>query len=61
MNDDDEIICFCMGITAKEINDAIEEGATTFEEIQEMTEAGTVCGICEEKINELIEKSISSN
>ena len=38
--DRDEIVCNCMGVTAGEIQDAIEGGASTVEQVQEVTGAG---------------------
>ena len=55
----DIIVCRCMGVTKQEIVDAIKnEGCKTFEDIQRVTEAGTVCGGCEEDINEIIEETL---
>ncbi|MDD2563077.1 MAG: (2Fe-2S)-binding protein [Salinivirgaceae bacterium] len=54
-----EIICNCMGITKQEIVDAIKnEGCKTFEDIQKVTEAGTVCGGCEDDINDIIKETL---
>ena len=51
----DEIVCNCMGVTAGEIQDAIEGGASTVEEVQEATGAGTVCGGCLEEIQKMVD------
>ena len=51
--DRDEIVCNCMGVTAGEIQDAIEGGASTVEQVQEVTGAGTVCGGCLEEIQKM--------
>ena len=54
---DDEIICNCMGITRGEIIKAIREhGLTTFDEVGDHTEAGTVCGSCEPDIEDILEE-----
>lgn len=53
--DRDEIVCNCMGVTAGEIQDAIEGGASTVEQVQEATGAGTVCGGCLEEIQKMVE------
>lgn len=59
MNDDD-IICTCFDLTVKDIKDAISNGATTLEEVEEATQAGTLCGACigdlETLINEELKK-----
>lgn len=50
------VICECMNVTDKEIEEAVLDGASTFLEIQEHTKAGTVCGKCKEDIEQLLEK-----
>ena len=50
------VVCHCMNVTDKEIEEAVLDGARTFLEIQEKTKAGTVCGECKEDILNLIEK-----
>ena len=50
------VICECMNVTDKEIEEAVLDGARTFLEIQEHTKAGTVCGKCKEDIEQLLEK-----
>lgn len=53
---DDEIICVCNNVTREEIVKAIEDGATTVEEVGEATGAGTVCGACINTIQEIIDE-----
>lgn len=46
-----------MEITKGEIEDAIKEkGLKTVEEVQEETEAGTVCGSCVDDIEEVLKE-----
>lgn len=53
----DEIICHCMGITRGEIEDAIKEKKlTTVEEIGEVTSAGTGCGGCQDRIQDILKE-----
>jgi NAD(P)H-nitrite reductase large subunit len=52
----DEKVCFCVGVTAGDIKAAVEEGHTTLEAVQEATGAGTRCGRCVEKVEQLIEQ-----
>lgn len=52
--DMNEVICSCVGTTAQDIKDAMNNGATTLEEVQEATNAGTCCGSCIEKIEGII-------
>lgn len=48
--DMNEVICSCVGTTAQDIKDAMKNGATTLEEVQEATNAGTCCGCCIDQI-----------
>ncbi|MDR3192145.1 MAG: iron-sulfur cluster assembly scaffold protein [Treponema sp.] len=47
-------ICHCLGITDKDIEDAFHKGARTWEQLQQATKIGTVCGGCKEKALELL-------
>lgn len=53
---EDRIICHCLDITYGDIKKAVEAGAKTLDEIKDATEAGTVCGVCEDEIQEVIEE-----
>ena len=52
--DRNKIVCYCANVTNGMIQDAVREGASTLEEVQEKTGAGTVCGACVEDIENLI-------
>ncbi len=53
----DDILCTCMDITKGEVEDAIKEKKlTTVEQVQDETEAGTVCGSCVDDIYLLLEE-----
>ncbi len=53
----DDIICSCMEITKGEVENAIiDKKLTTIEQVQDETEAGTVCGACVEDIHLLLEE-----
>jgi len=54
--DPERTICQCMNVTDKEIEDAVLEGARTYQQLQEKTKAGTVCGQCKEETLKLLEK-----
>ncbi|MDR2375226.1 MAG: iron-sulfur cluster assembly scaffold protein [Treponema sp.] len=47
-------ICHCLGITDKDIENAFHAGARTWEQLQQATKIGTVCGSCKEKALELL-------
>lgn len=55
-NEEAKVVCECMNVTDKEIEEAVLEGAKTFLEIQEHTKAGTVCGKCKEDILQLLDE-----
>ena len=56
---DNEIICNCMEVTRGQIVKAIKEkGCKTFEDIQNETEAGTVCGACEDDIQDILSEEL---
>ena len=41
-------ICHCVGVTDKDIETAFKNGARTWEELQNATKIGTVCGGCKQ-------------
>lgn len=55
----DKIVCNCMSVTAKDIKDAIDDGASTLDEVQETTGAGTVCGACADDVQRLVDFFVS--
>lgn len=54
----EETICFCAGVTAGDIKAAVEAGNTTLEAVQQATGAGTHCGGCVDRVQELIEQLV---
>ena len=53
--DMDKIVCSCYSVTNGMIKEAVENGATTLEEVQDATDAGTACGACLDDIQRLVE------
>jgi len=50
-------ICHCMGIMKSEIVKAIKEkNLKTYEEVQDATDASTVCGGCKEDIEDILKE-----
>jgi nitrogen fixation NifU-like protein len=47
-------ICHCLAITDKDIENAFHKGARSWEQLQQATKIGTVCGGCKEKALELL-------
>lgn len=43
---DDKLVCGCTGVTVGDIRRAIENGASDFDEVQEVSAVSTVCGRC---------------
>jgi nitrogen fixation NifU-like protein len=48
------VICHCLNITDKDIETAFLNGARNWEQLQQATKIGTVCGGCKEKAAELL-------
>ena len=57
--DMDKIVCNCYSITNGGIKEAVDEGATTLEEVQEITGAGTICGACLEDVERLVKQFVA--
>jgi len=49
-----KIVCKCMNVTDKDIEEAVKKGARTYQELQYRTKLGTGCGQCQEKAEELL-------
>ena len=55
-----EIVCECFGVTDLEIERAVRENnLATIEDVTDYIKAGGGCGNCHEKIQEIIDKSVS--
>lgn len=52
------VVCQCLGITDRDIEDAAKKGARTWEDLQNATKIGTVCGQCKEKASELLHEMV---
>jgi nitrogen fixation NifU-like protein len=52
------IICQCMNVTDKDIDNAVRNGARTFEELQYQTKISSVCGQCRDQAEEYLHQSI---
>ena len=59
--DMEKIVCNCYGITNGQIKDAVANGATTLEEVQDATGAGTACGACLEDIQHLVDQFVAEH
>ncbi len=56
MGQSDEIICHCNEITRGQIEEAVRGGLKTLDEVMEATDAGTVCGSCQDDIEDIIKE-----
>ena len=57
--DYNKVVCTCMNITNGMIKEAVDAGASTLEEVQEATGAGSICGACVEDVEHLVEQFVS--
>jgi nitrogen fixation NifU-like protein len=48
------VVCHCLGITDKDIENAYHKGSSTWEQLQQATKIGTVCGKCKDTALELL-------
>ena len=55
----DKLVCNCFSVTNGMIKDAVDAGATTLEEVQDATSAGTACGACLEDVQHLIDSLVA--
>lgn len=51
-----QLVCNCFKVTVKDIKNAVEAGAKSFEEVQNVTKAGTGCGGCVNKVKALVKE-----
>lgn len=56
--DFNKVVCTCMNITNGMIKEAVDAGASTLEEVQEATGAGSICGACVEDVEHLVEQFV---
>lgn len=54
-NNPGRLVCLCNRVTAKEILDVLRSGATSTDEVQQFTLAGTGCTRCVREIDALVD------
>jgi nitrogen fixation NifU-like protein len=54
LKEEGTVICNCLGITDKDIENAFQAGARNWEQLQQATKIGTACGACKSKAEELL-------
>jgi nitrogen fixation NifU-like protein len=52
------VICNCLNITDKDIEQAVKDGARNWEQLQAATKIGTVCGGCKPRAEELLHEYV---
>lgn len=57
--DMNKTVCTCFGVTIGDIKEAIDNGAASFEEVQEITNVSTACGSCEEYARNVVEELLA--
>lgn len=57
-NEGARIICTCLNISDRDIEDAVKGGARDWEGLQERTKIGTVCGGCKKEAEELLHEYV---
>ncbi len=57
-NEGARIICTCLNISDRDIEDAVKAGARDWESLQERTKIGTVCGGCKVAAEELLHEYV---
>ena len=57
--DMDKIVCNCYSITNGGIKEAVDNGATTLDEVMEVTGAGTICGACIDDVKRLVDQFVA--
>ncbi|HSW75605.1 MAG TPA: (2Fe-2S)-binding protein [Candidatus Saccharimonadales bacterium] len=50
----DHLVCTCMGVMYSEIIQAIDAGATSFEELSDKLGVGTGCSSCVQEVHEIL-------
>lgn len=59
--EDDTIVCTCMNVSVSDIKRAIASGAKSFAAVQEITGISTVCGLCLDEAESIVEKLLNES
>lgn len=54
----EKVICPCYKITKGDILDAIQEGASSYQEVKKATKATKACGKCKKKVKKFTKKTL---
>lgn len=58
--DENQVVCGCFNLTVRDLNNAIKDGAKSFEEVQLITKVGTGCGNCIEGNKKLVAQLLAN-
>lgn len=50
------VVCGCFDVTEEKIREVVRNGAHTVEDVGDATSAGTGCGACQPRIQEIIDE-----
>jgi len=53
-------VCVCHGISDKRLNQAIQEGVRSFDQLQACTGVATCCGSCEPCARQILDERLDS-
>jgi bacterioferritin-associated ferredoxin len=48
------IVCLCHAVSSAQIEDTVEDGARSVDDVADRTRAGTTCGACREDVHEIL-------
>ncbi|NRA43958.1 MAG: (2Fe-2S)-binding protein [Oligoflexales bacterium] len=51
-------VCLCNAVSDKQIKKAISDGASSVEEVQQVSNAGKNCGTCIYAVQEIIDREV---
>jgi bacterioferritin-associated ferredoxin len=54
-----EVLCCCHNVTLEDVKEQINNGVSSFAELQQITKIGTDCPPCKEQNEELFKKLIT--
>ncbi|MCO5143242.1 MAG: (2Fe-2S)-binding protein [Oligoflexia bacterium] len=58
---DEDLICICMTVTRKEIENAVNDGHKTVEALKSVLFCCTGCGTCESRVQKVIDDTLTKN
>ncbi len=53
-------VCLCKSVTDHQIREAVDQGVTSFDDMQSHLEVSTVCGACSCEVKQVMEKKLKT-